>query len=177
MAISEFDIITKYFKREELSSQLTDVTGIGDDCSLIDIPEDMQLSQSLDTLVEGIHFPQSCDPELLGYRALAVSISDLAAMGSTPHSFILGLTLPAADESWLKGFSDGLSSIARKTGIALIGGDITRGPLTISIQVQGLIKKGKALRRNTAQHGDKIYVSGSLGDAAGALDFVLKKLH
>ena len=174
MPIGEFTLIKQYFTREELSPTSSDITGIGDDCALIEIPEGMQLAQSLDTLVEGVHFPSDCDPELLGYRALAVNLSDLAAMGAKPHSFILGLTLPTSDEFWLSGFSDGLSLLARKTGIALIGGDTTRGPLTLSIQVQGLIPKGKALKRNGAQPGDKIYVSGHLGDAAGALDFVLK---
>ncbi|MDB2384542.1 thiamine-phosphate kinase [Endozoicomonas sp.] len=175
MTIGEFDLIRKYFARKELSPTSSDIVGIGDDCALIEIPEGMQLAQSMDTLVEGAHFPYHCDPELLGYRALAVNLSDLAAMGAKPHSFTLGLTLPESDKRWLKGFSDSLSALAKQAGIVLIGGDTTRGPLTLSIQVQGLIPKGKALKRSGAQSGDKIYVSGYLGDAAGALDFVLSK--
>ncbi len=174
MAIGEFELIKKYFNREELAPPLKGVMGIGDDCALIEIPDGMQLAQSLDTLVEGVHFPRHCDPALLAYRVLAVNLSDLAAMGAKPHSFTLGLTLPEANSDWLQGFSNGLTLLAQQAGIALIGGDTTRGPLTISVQVQGTVPKGKALKRSGAKVGDRIYVSGSLGDAAGALDFVLQ---
>ncbi len=175
--MGEFDLIDTYFKRPELAPIQESITGIGDDCALLTVPEGMQLAQSLDTLVEGVHFPHHCDPKLLGYRALAVTLSDLAAMGAEPHSFSLGLTLPAIDNVWLQGFSDGLSELAQIVSIPLIGGDTTKGPLTISIHVQGLVPAGKALKRCGAQAGDKIYVSGHLGDAAGALDFVLKGDH
>ncbi|MDD7804258.1 MAG: thiamine-phosphate kinase [Endozoicomonas sp. (ex Botrylloides leachii)] len=173
--MDEFELIRKYFIREELSSSISCIVGIGDDCALIEVPDTMLLAQSLDTLVEGVHFPVGCDPELLGYRALAVNLSDLAAMGATPHSFTLGLTLPTADELWLKSFSNGLSAMAQQVDIPLIGGDTTRGPLTLSIQVQGLLQKENVLKRSGAQVGDQIYVSGYLGDAAAALTFVLKQ--
>ena len=177
MSLGEFDLIRHYFERPELRSDRPDVLGIGDDCALLSVPPGMQLAQSLDILVAGIHFPEQCDPFLLGYRALATNLSDLAAMGAQPHSFTLGLTLPESSPGWLQAFSDGLVALAQASGIALIGGDTTRGPLTISIQVQGLVPEGKALRRNGAQAGDLIYVSGSIGDAAGALPAVLQGEH
>ncbi len=149
------------------------LTGIGDDCALLTIPQGMQLAQSLDTLVETVHFPAGCDPFQLAYRALAVNLSDLAAMGAEPHSFTLGLTLPEVTEPWLQRFSEGLSKLAQQAEISLIGGDTTRGPLTLSLQVQGLVPKGQALLRSGAKPGDLICVTGSLGDAAGALNYVL----
>ena len=174
MSLGEFDLIRHFFERPELQSSRPDVLGIGDDCALLSVPQGMQLAQSLDTLVCGVHFPENCDPFLLGYRALATNISDLAAMGAEPHSFTLGLTLPESDSDWLQSFSDGLVALAQPSGIALIGGDTTKGPLTLSIQVQGLVPEGKALRRNGAKAGDLVYVSGCLGDAAGALPAVLE---
>ena len=177
MALGEFDLIRTYFDRPELQPNRSDVLGIGDDCALLRVPPDMQLAQSLDTLVCGVHFPRECDPFLLGYRALAVNLSDLAAMGAEPHSFTLGLTLPDSDPQWLSQFSSGLAALASASGISLIGGDTTRGPLTISIQAQGFIPAGQAMLRSGARVGDNIYVSGSLGDAAGALDAVLAGEH
>lgn len=175
--MSEFDLIKRYFARSEISQiqgqYTSSILGIGDDCALFEIPSNMQLAQSLDTLVEGVHFPSECDPFSLGYRALAVNLSDIAAMGAEPHSFILGLTLPQVSEHWLKDFSAGLSLIAQRFNVPLIGGDTTKGPLTLSIQVQGLVPKGQALLRSGAQPGDLIYVTGTLGDAAGALPYVL----
>ncbi|KEQ16879.1 thiamine-phosphate kinase [Endozoicomonas numazuensis] len=174
MALGEFDLIRSFFDRPGLRSHFDDVVGIGDDCALLSLQSNQQLAQSLDTLVEGVHFPKNCDPCLLGYRALAVNLSDLAAMGAEPHSFTLGLTLPDSDDAWLQSFSDGLAELASAHQIGLIGGDTTRGPLTISIQVQGTLPKGSALRRNGANIGDLIYISGYLGDAAGALPDVLR---
>lgn len=176
-ATGEFELIHRYFNRAELAPRLPGLTGIGDDCALLELPPGMQLAQSMDTLVEGVHFPKGCDPNLLAYRALAVNLSDLAAMGATPHSFTLGLTLPEANPDWLQSFSDGLTQLARKVGIALIGGDTTRGPLTLTLQVQGLVARGQALRRCGARVGDRIYVSGHPGDASGALAFVLQGLQ
>lgn len=177
MSLGEFDLIRHFFERPELRSTRSDVLGMGDDCALLSVPAGYQLAQSLDTLVSGVHFPVNCDPFLLAYRALATNISDLAAMGAEPHSFTLGLTMPESNSDWLKAFSDGLVALAQPSGMALIGGDTTKGPLTISIQAQGLILEGKALRRNGARAGDLIYVSGSLGDAAGALPDVLAGVY
>lgn len=177
MSLGEFDLIRHFFDRPELRSTRSDVLGIGDDCALLSVPDGYQLAQSLDTLVSGVHFPVKCDPFLLAYRALATNISDLAAMGAKPHSFTLALTIPESNTGWLQTFSDGLVALAQPFGMALIGGDTTKGPLTISIQVQGLITQGKALKRSGAKEGDLIYVSGCLGDAAGALPDVLAGLY
>ena len=175
--MGEFELIKRYFARPEISriqgQYTSSILGIGDDCALFDIPSGMQLAQSLDTLVEGVHFPRECDPFALGFRALAVNLSDLAAMGAEPHSFTLGLTLPRVSELWLKEFSEGLAQLAQRFKVPLIGGDTTKGPLTISLQVQGLIPKGQMLLRSGAQPGDLICITGTLGDAAGALPSVL----
>lgn len=178
MAIGEFELIRKYFAQPELSGvqgKYSDgiQVGIGDDCALLNIPQGMMLAQSLDTLVESVHFPAGSDPQHLGYRALAVNLSDLAAMGAEPHSFTLGLTLPEVDESWVQGFCAGMARLVKQTGVALIGGDTTRGPLTLSLQVQGLVPREQALLRSGAKPGDLICVTGTLGDAAGALPYVL----
>lgn len=168
VAESEFSLIEQYFSR--LTAEREDVTlGIGDDCAILQCPQGKELAVSIDTLVEGVHFFADVDPHALGYKALAVNLSDLAAMGAEPAWFTLALTLPENNSSWLEGFSSGLSKAAKASGIQLVGGDTTRGPLTISIQVHGLVDAGQALRRDGAKPGDKIYVSGTLGDAGAAL--------
>jgi thiamine-monophosphate kinase len=123
----------------------------------------------MDTLVEAVHFPAGAKPELIAYRALAVNLSDLAAMGADPAGFTLALTLPAADQGWLENFSAGLKACAGQYQCPLLGGDITRGPLTITIQVHGLVDAGKAITRSGAVPGDYIYITGSLGVAAFAI--------
>lgn len=173
---SEFSIIQQYF--EQLTSQREDVElGIGDDCALLRCPEDHVTAVSIDTLVENIHFFADVDPVTLGHKSLAVSLSDLAAMGATPAWFTLALTLPKVDEKWLKGFSTGLADIAKQHNIQLVGGDTTRGPLTISIQAHGHVKAHKAIKRSGAQAGDLIYVTGTLGDAGAALQLRLNQWH
>ncbi len=172
--MDEFTLIRSIFQQPELTEAggVMDV-GIGDDCSLMSMPANHQLAQSIDTLVEGVHFPAGGDPFLVGYRALAVSVSDLAAMGAVPHSFFLALSLPESNSEWLTSFSRGLAAMAQKASISLAGGDTTRGPLTISVHVQGFVPAGKALRRDGAQPGDAVYVSGSLGEARAALPYIL----
>ena len=170
--MNEFTLIANYFTKLIPSSLNT--TGIGDDCAILSIPQHLQLVQSVDTLVQGVHFPLDCDPALLGYRALSICLSDLAAMGASPHSFLLSLTLPQADEHWLENFSHSLLSLAESLSLHLIGGDITKGPLTITLCVQGTVPKNTALRRQGAKLGDHIYVSGTLGDSAAALKYVLE---
>jgi thiamine-monophosphate kinase len=125
----------------------------------------MELAVTVDTLVSGIHFLPDVDPEKLGHKALAVNLSDLAAMGAKPAWCTLALTLPNVDEAWLSAFSRGFFSLANRFGIALVGGDTTRGPLSITIQAMGLVPVGQALRRSGARPGDLIYVSGPLGGA------------
>jgi thiamine-monophosphate kinase len=166
--LSEFSLIKDYF--EKISTQRSDVLlGIGDDCAIVQAKMGQQVAISVDTLVEGIHFLPNVDPESLGHKSLAVSLSDLAAMGATPAWFTLALTLPEVKQQWLEGFAKGLAALANQYQIALIGGDTTKGPLSITIQVNGFVKKEQALRRNGAKLGDDIYVSGTIGDAGAGL--------
>lgn len=168
MSLGEFDLIERFFT--EIGAQRPDVEmGIGDDCAVLEVPAGRRLAVTLDTLVEGIHFTPHTDPEALGHKALAVNLSDLAAVGAEPAWVTLSLTLPAADAGWLEAFARGFGGLARRYGVALVGGDTTRGPLSISIQAHGFVDPGRALRRNGARPGDLIYISGSLGDAGLAL--------
>lgn len=172
--MGEFELIRHYFAAAPCAQGGVGVAlGIGDDCALLDLPAGEQLAISTDTLVAGVHFPAVCDPLLLGQRALAVAVSDLAAMGATAIGFTLALTLPQVGAQWLAGFADGLGRMAARCGISLIGGDTTRGPLSITVTVFGRVPTGQALRRSGAQPGDLLCVGGFLGNAAGALPLVL----
>lgn len=179
-SLTEFDLIARYFSDIGFSANNTQqkhstiALGVGDDCALLSLAVDQQLALSIDTLVAGRHFPVDAPAEQLAWRALAVSVSDLAAMGATPVAFTLALTLPDINMDWLQSFSDGLRAAADFYGIALIGGDTTQGPLAISLQVHGSVACGAALTRSAATAGDCIFVSGSLGDAAGALAVIEK---
>jgi thiamine-monophosphate kinase len=164
VALSEFDLIGRYFSRLSGVGSAV-VLGVGDDCALLSPPAGMELAVSVDTLVEGVHFPPAAEPEALGHRSLAVALSDLAAMGAQPSWATLALTLPVAEESWLGAFSRGFYGVAERFRVALVGGDTTRGPLAISVQVGGYVPAGKALRRSGARPGDLVYVTGTLGDA------------
>ncbi|ROS01626.1 thiamine-phosphate kinase [Sinobacterium caligoides] len=165
--MNEFDLIARFFRRQHDGEGV--VLDNGDDCAVLDIEPEQQLVVSIDTMVAGVHFLASMPSRDLGYRALATALSDLAAMGAQPRWFTLALTLPAIDEAWLAGFSEGLFELADKHQMALIGGDTTRGPLTISIQVHGVVTRGQYLSRAAAEEGDIIAVTGSLGDAAAGL--------
>lgn len=172
--MGEFELIGHYFASAACAQASDGVAlGIGDDCALLDVPAGEQLAVSTDTLVAGVHFPHNPDPCLLAQRALAVSVSDLAAMGATPLGFTLALTLEAADADWLQAFAQGLDEMARACSISLIGGDTTRGPLSLTLTVFGRTPRGMALTRSGAQVGDLLCVGGCLGDAAGALPLVL----
>lgn len=172
--MGEFELIRRYFAAAPCAQAAEGVVlGIGDDCALLQPAVGQQLAVSTDTLVAGVHFPQPCDPFLLGQRALAVSVSDLAAMGAEPLGFTLALTLPEADPAWLEGFARGLSQMAGQCAIALVGGDTTRGPLSLTLSVFGQLPAGQALTRAGARPGDLLCVGGSLGDAAAALPLVL----
>jgi len=166
----EFNLIQKYFTWENPPADIA--IAVGDDAAVLDIPVGQQLVTSIDTLISGVHFPENTSPLSIGHKSLAVNLSDLAAMGATPKWFTLALTLPEIDEIWLSDFSEGLKTLAQQQNCFLIGGDTTRGSLSISIQVMGLVDKGKALLRSGAKHGDKIYVTGTLGDAAAGLGSV-----
>jgi len=167
---SEFDIIRQFFTSSAISELRSDVVlGIGDDAAILDIAEGHYLVQSVDTLVSGVHFPIETSPEDIAYKALAVNLSDMAAMGAEPAWFTLAITLPDDNEKWLKAFSESLFSLAKKYNVQLVGGDTSNGPLCISITINGFVPKDKALTRNNAEVTDKIYVSGTIGDAALAL--------
>lgn len=168
MALGEFELIERFFTA--IGARRADVeVGIGDDCAVLIPPAGRRLAVTLDTLVEGIHFKPGADPQGLGHKALAVNLSDLAAAGAEPAWVTLSLTLPTADADWLKAFAHGFGALASRHGVALVGGDTTRGPLSISVQAQGFVDPGQALRRNGARPGDLVYVSGTLGDAGLAL--------
>ena len=169
----EFDLIERFFKtaanslRTNADQAIT--LGIGDDCALIKPRADEEVSITSDMLVEGRHFFAGANPELLGRKALAVNLSDLAAMGARPIGFTLAIALPTVDSTWLEAFSKGLFAMAEEYSCPLIGGDTTAGPLTISITAFGALPKGEAIRRSGAKPGDDIWVSGTVGDARLAL--------
>ena len=175
--MGEFDLIRRYFCIPELQTSRRDVCiGIGDDCALIAVPQGKQLAVSIDTSTAGVHFLPEAPAHSIGWRALAVSLSDLAAMGAHPAWFTLAMSLPDVNEPWLAEFSKGMADLAQNYGITLVGGDTTRGQLSMSIQVQGYVAQGAAWRRKGAKPGDIIYVSGSLGDAAAGLSIAQKRV-
>ncbi|WP_024694447.1 thiamine-phosphate kinase [Pseudomonas syringae] len=172
--MGEFELIRHYFAAAPCAQASEEVAmGIGDDCALLALPPGEQIAISTDTLVAGVHFPDVCDPFLLGQRALAVSASDLAAMGARPVGFTLALTLPDVEADWLEAFARGLSQMAQSCSLRLIGGDTTRGPLSLTLTVFGGVPAGLALTRSGAREGDLLCVGGALGDAAAALPLVL----
>jgi len=168
MSLSEFDIIARFFQQQHL--QRDDVLlGVGDDCALLRPDPDQALVVSMDTMVAGVHFPLDTAAFDIGYKLLAVNLSDLAASGAEPQWITLALTLPEVDENWLKEFCAGLFQLARPYNVQLVGGDLTRGPLTMTLQAHGRVPVQHALRRDGARPGDAIYVSGVLGEAAMGL--------
>lgn len=165
--MAEFSIIDTYFNRKNTHS--VDL-GVGDDSALLTPPPQQQLVICADTLVAGRHFPLDTNPHAIGWKSVAVNLSDIAAMGAKPHSILLALSLPQIDHDWLKAFSQGLYDCCDKFGVSLIGGDTTQSPhLTLSVTALGWVDIGKAVQRSGAQVGDLICVSGTVGDAAFAL--------
>ncbi len=172
--LGEFELIRRYFvRRTQVRGAVESgvILGIGDDAAVLSLPPNTELIAAVDTIVAGRHFPPSTHARSIGHRALAVNLSDLAAMGATPAWATLALTLPSADAQWLEGFSAGLLDLADEHGVALVGGDTTQGPLTVSVQVLGHVPRGMALRRDTARAGDLLAVTGTLGDAGAGLAF------
>jgi len=161
----EFDVIARHFTRPAANA----VLGVGDDCALVDVTNGMDLAVSVDTMVSGTHFFPDVDPETLGHKALAVNLSDMAAMGALPYWAMLALTLPRVDHDWLAAFAKGFFDLAEEFNVSLIGGDTTRGPLTLTVTIMGEVPAGAALRRGGAKVGNDIWVSGYIGDAALAV--------
>ncbi|HXY97686.1 MAG TPA: thiamine-phosphate kinase [Steroidobacteraceae bacterium] len=168
MTLSESDLIARFFRN--CGAQRRDVTlGVGDDAALLECTPGAQLVATTDTLVAGVHFPPAVPAAAIGHRALAVNLSDLAAMGARPAWALLALTLPEAEEQWLTEFAAGFGRLARAHEVALVGGDTTRGPLTVTVQLLGHVPPGRALTRSGGRPGDLLYVSGSPGDAGAGL--------
>jgi thiamine-monophosphate kinase len=173
VATSEFDLIARYFTHRARHT----VLGVGDDAALVRIKRGHELVISADMLVAGRHFFRGANPRQLGHKALAVNLSDLAAMGATPRWATLALALPQANARWVSEFSRGFMALARRFDVDLIGGDTTRGPLNICVQIMGEVPRGKALRRDGARAGDDLWVSGALGDAAFALAALKRRIR
>ena len=170
---SEFDLIRRYFTRPSPHAAL----GVGDDAALLRVADGMELAVSTDMLLAGRHFFPDADPRTLGHKALAVNLSDMAAMGAAPRWATLSIALPEADEAWLAAFSEGFFTLAEAYGVELVGGDTTRGPLTLCVQIMGEVPVGRALRRSGARPGDEIWVSGYLGDAALGLAYLQHRVE
>jgi len=165
---TEFDIIRRYFTRQPVKRNEV-LAGIGDDAAVLQLPSDRELLVCIDTLVAGVHFPVDTPATAIGHKSLAVNLSDLAAMGAEPAWATLALTLPVPDPVWLEAFAGGFFALAGRHGVQLIGGDTTHGPLSVTVQAHGFAPPGLALRRVGAQAGDRIYVTGTTGDAGLAL--------
>jgi len=171
--LGEFELIRRFFiRRDHFRRESGVLLGIGDDAALLELPSGVDLVACVDTIVAGRHFLQDADARMIGHRALAVNLSDMAAMGATPAWATLALTMPSADLVWLEKFAAGFLDLADAHAVALVGGDTTRGPLTVSVQILGSVPRGRALRRGGGQAGDILAVSGTLGDAGAGLAFV-----
>jgi thiamine-monophosphate kinase len=169
--IGEFEIIARYFTRESHDPDV--VLGVGDDAAVLAV--DGLMAVTVDTLVAGVHFPDGLAPHVLGYRLMAVNLSDLAAMGARPRWCTLALTLPSAEELWLDGFSRGLFELADRFGVSLVGGNLARGPLTLTLQLMGRIDRERMLTRSGGHVGDDIYVTGTLGDSSAGITLIKER--
>lgn len=171
--LTEFDLIKRYFTHPAPGARL----GVGDDAALVRAAPGMEIAVAADMLVCGTHFFADAEPGQLGHKALAVNLSDMAAMGATPRWATLALALPRAEPRWLRAFASGFMRLARQHGVDLVGGDTTRGPLNICVQIMGEVPAGQALRRDGARIGDEVWVSGQIGDAALALAALGKRIR
>jgi len=169
--IGEFEIIARYFTRATADRDV--VLGVGDDAAVLAVGG--HLAVTVDTLIAGVHFPDGMAPHALGHRLMAVNLSDLAAMGARPRWCTLALTLPSADELWLDGFSRGLFELADRYGVSLVGGNLTRGPLSLTLQLMGKVEPRNMLTRSGGHVGDDIYVTGTLGDSSAGIMLILER--
>ncbi|MBU2278938.1 MAG: thiamine-phosphate kinase [Gammaproteobacteria bacterium] len=174
--MGEFELIAQCFSQAG-RSRADVVIGVGDDGAVVQVRDGFDLVVTTDTMVEGVHFFPDVDPRALGHKLVAVNVSDLAAMGAEPAWLSLAITLPKVDDSWLQAFAEGLSETADYYNCQLIGGDTTRGPLTLTVIAKGLVPRGKVLTRSGAKVGDYIYVTGTLGDAALGLKLVQEQVE
>lgn len=174
--MAEFDIINTYFTTQKKHRHDV-IRGIGDDAALVSVPHGQELAITTDTLIEGVHFPHSTSPSDIGYKSLAVNLSDIAAMGATPAWSTLALTLPNKNKEWLQAFCEGFFSLANEYQTDLIGGDLTHGPLSITVQLLGLVPTQTAILRSQAKPNDLIYVTGTLGDAGLGLKCIQEKIE
>ena len=172
---SEFALIKRYFQALAVVDDRSVSCGIGDDAAIIQIPPNMELALATDTLVAGTHFPASAAPADIGYKSLAVNLSDMAAMGAEPKWALLSLSLPTPESAWIENFAQGFSTLAKTHAVNLIGGDLNRGPLSVTVQIQGLLPAGAAIKRSGAKEDDLIYVTGPLGDAGLGLQIIQRK--
>lgn len=171
----EFEIIKRFFTSGSFNKSKDVVLGPGDDCAIVVVPDGMRLAYSIDTQVAGVHFPEHSSADIVAFRSLGSSVSDLAAMGARPHVFTIALTIPESDADWLAEFSAALAEMANDLDIVLVGGDLTRGPLSVTIQVSGLLPARCALTRAGARVDDDIYISGTVGDARAGLEYALQQ--
>lgn len=167
MTIGEFELIARWFTRPGRRRDV--LAGVGDDAALLDVPAGQALVAATDTLVEGRHFLPDAPAQSVGHQALAVNLSDLAAMGARPAWTLLSLSLPRADEAWIAAFAGGFHALADRFDVELVGGDTVRGPLVVTVEALGFVPLAQALRRRGARPGDGLYVSGTVGDAAAGL--------
>ena len=176
MSSREFAIIERYFKSLSNLSQHenTVVLGPGDDCAVLRVPDDMELCVSTDTLIEDVHFLPNSQAKVVVSRTMGANLSDLAAMGATPYAFLLAMTFPEAKEDWLEDFSITLSEFIEKHQVPLVGGNLSKGPLSLTVTIMGTVPPGSAIKRSGAAVGDDIYVTGMLGDAAQGLALLRK---
>ena len=169
--MNEFQLIARYFTASRYRDDV--LLGVGDDAAVVDVPSGYRLVTSVDTIVEGIHFPANSDAADIAYRALAVNLSDIAAMGAIPKWFTLSLCIPSVNEAWLSVFAKSLSALASQFDVELIGGDTVKGPLNISVQIMGIVEQDRWLTRSGARSGDIVFISGTPGEAAGGLQLLL----
>ena len=170
MSLLEFDVIKQYFSKISQTENISNISlAIGDDAAIVSVPDNMELVVCTDTLNEGIHFPIETSAYDIAYKALMVNLSDIASMGAVPQWFTLNISLPEIKKIWLEEFSKGLADLAGKYNISLIGGDTTRGPMSITITIAGHVKSNSGLKRSAAKIGDKVYLSGCTGEAAYGL--------